>query len=52
MVNDLTRMMLQFSKTNYNYRAIKRNKLEEFSQTFDWHQLVDQYLRAYTIAMG
>ena len=52
VVNDLTRMMLQFSKTNYNYRAIKRNKLEEFSQTFDWHQLVDQYLRAYTIAMG
>lgn len=50
-VEDLAKMLLQFSKTNYNYRAIMRNTLEEFSRTFDWHKLRIHYDEAYAKAV-
>lgn len=44
---DLARMMLQFSKTTSSFRSIQRNKLEEFSQTFDWKHMSKEYDKAF-----
>ena len=47
VVEDLAKLLLQFSKTSASYRAIQRNRLEEFSQIFDWHHLGNEYDQTY-----
>ncbi len=44
---NLARFMLHFVKTTRRYRMIQRNKLEDFSETFDWKVLIDHYKEAY-----
>lgn len=50
VINDLGRLLLQFSKTSQSYREIQRNKLEDFSKVFDWIHLTEEYDQTYDIA--
>ncbi len=47
----LARFMLHFVKTTRRYRMIQRNKLEDFSESFDWKVLISEYKSAYSMAM-
>ena len=44
---DLASYLLQFVKSSSRYRMIQRNKLEDFSEHFDWRNLTDYYDKAY-----
>jgi len=46
-VKDLTAFMFQFVKSSRRYRMIQRNKLEDFSEHFDWRNLTEYYDKAY-----
>ena len=46
-VEDLASYLLQFVKSSRRYRMIQRNKLEDFSEHFDWRNLTDYYDEAY-----
>ncbi|MFT6053962.1 MAG: glycogen(starch) synthase [Roseivirga sp.] len=50
VVEDLAKLMFQFSKSTQGYRSIQRNKLEGFSQAFDWHHLTEEYDETYRMA--
>jgi glycogen(starch) synthase len=47
----LARFMLHFVKTTRRYRMIQRNKLEDFSENFDWKVLINEYKTAYNMAL-
>lgn len=47
----LARFMLHFVKTTRRYRMIQRNKLEDFSENFDWKVLITEYKSAYEMAL-
>lgn len=46
-LNDLATYMFQFVKSSRRYRMIQRNKLEDFSEHFDWRNLTKDYDKAY-----
>jgi len=47
----LAKFMLHFVKTTRRYRMIQRNKLEDFSESFDWKVLISEYKTAYNMAI-
>ncbi len=47
----LARFMLHFVKTTRRYRMLQRNKLEDFSENFDWKVLLKEYETAYSKAL-
>lgn len=51
-IDDLARFLFEFSKTSTRYRTILRNKLEDYSERFDWRLLTLDYDEAYDIALG
>jgi glycogen(starch) synthase len=50
-IEDLTSYMFQFVKSTRRYRMIQRNKLEDFSEHFDWRNLTEYYDNAYSFAI-
>lgn len=48
---NLGRYLLHFVKTNRRYRMLQRNKLEDFSENFDWAVLIEHYQAAYRKAL-
>lgn len=48
VITDLAKMLLHYSKTSANHRAIQRNKLEEFAQNYDWSKLSYAYDLAFS----
>lgn len=51
-INDLTAFLYQFVKSTRRYRMLQRNKLEDFSEHFDWRNLTEYYDKAYEMAIG
>jgi glycogen(starch) synthase len=51
-VDDLARFLFEFARTSRSYRTILRNRLEDYSEKFDWHLLTLDYDEAYDIAVG
>jgi glycogen(starch) synthase len=49
---DLAKMMFSFVKESRRYRITQRNKSEDLSVTFDWHNLIKEYLASYQIAIN
>jgi glycogen(starch) synthase len=49
---NLAKYLLHFVKTNRRYRMFQRNKLEDFSENFDWKVLISNYEEAYENALG
>lgn len=45
--NNLASYLLQFVKGTRRYRMIQRNKLEQFSENFEWGKLTEHYNEAY-----
>jgi glycogen(starch) synthase len=50
-VENLAKLLLHFVKSNRRYRMFQRNKLEDFSEDFDWKVLMAAYDRAYDHAL-
>lgn len=50
-VKDLANFLLQFVKSTARYRMLQRNKLENFSENFDWGVLLEDYKTAYAQAL-
>ncbi|MCE2497012.1 MAG: hypothetical protein J4F31_10625 [Flavobacteriales bacterium] len=50
-VKDLANSLLQFVKSTARYRMLQRNKLENFSENFDWGVLLEYYKTAYSKAL-
>lgn len=50
-INDLTTYLYQFVKSTRRYRMLQRNKLEDFSEHFDWRNLTEYYDKAYEDAV-
>jgi glycogen(starch) synthase len=50
-VEQLGQYLLHFVKTNRRYRLLQRNKLEDFSESFDWKVLIEHYKAAYELAL-
>ena len=50
VVEDLATYLLHFVKHNRRYRIIQRSRAEDFSEHFDWKNLLHHYEKAYTIA--
>lgn len=50
-IERLGRYLLHFVKSNRRYRLLQRNKLEDYSENFDWKLLIDHYREAYEIAV-
>ena len=48
---NLGRYMLHFVKTSRRFRMLQRNKLEDFSENFDWKVLLEHYKEAYDVAL-
>lgn len=48
---DLASYLMQFVKGTRRYRMIQRNKLEDFSEHFDWRNLTEFYDKAYAEAL-
>ena len=48
---DLASYLFQFVKSTRRYRMIQRNKLEDFSEHFDWRNLTEHYDNAYQKAL-
>ncbi len=48
---DLASYLMQFVKSTRRYRMIQRNKLEDFSEHFDWRNLTEFYDKAYAEAL-
>ncbi len=51
LVSDLTKFLFQFVKISQRQRMIMRNKLEDFSENFDWNSLIQFYIDAYEKAI-
>lgn len=51
-VNDLAAYLYHFVKHNRRYRIIQRSKAEDFSEHFDWKNLIHHYEKAYLKAVG
>ncbi|GCD78294.1 glycosyl transferase [Thermaurantimonas aggregans] len=51
IVSDLSKFLFQFVKMSQRQRMIMRNKLEDFSEHFDWSNLVKFYIEAYEFAI-
>lgn len=51
-IDDLANYMLQFVKSTARYRMLQRNKLENFSENFDWNVLLEHYKKAYNHALS
>jgi len=52
MAEKLAKYLLHFVRTNRRYRMFQRNKLEDFSENFDWKVLISNYEEAYDHAIG
>lgn len=52
VISDLAKLMFNFVKTSKRARMDMRNKLEDFSENFDWKQLYDYYHQAYLQALA
>jgi len=52
IANDLAKFLYQFVKTSSRKRMIMRNKLEDFSENFDWGNLIIHYSEAYEFAQN
>lgn len=50
-IERLGRYLLHFVKSNRRYRLLQRNKLEDYSENFDWKLLIDHYREAYEFAV-
>lgn len=50
-VESLAKYLLHFVKSNRRYRMFQRNKLEDFSEDFDWKVLMSAYDEAYSHAI-
>jgi len=51
-VHDLAKVLFSFVKETRRYRIVQRNKAEDVAESFDWHKLIDEYQKAYSIALG
>jgi len=51
-VENLAKFLLHFVKSNRRYRMFQRNKLEDFSEDFDWKVLMAAYDVAYKHALN
>ena len=49
-IKDLSSYLMQFVKSTRRYRMMQRNKLEDFSEHFDWRNLTEYYDKAYELA--
>ncbi|MCB0494554.1 MAG: glycosyltransferase [Cyclobacteriaceae bacterium] len=52
IIEDLAQMMFSFVKESRRYRITQRNKAEDLAESFDWHNLIEHYMKAYTIAIN
>jgi glycogen(starch) synthase len=50
-VENLAKYLLHFVKSNRRYRMFQRNKLEDFSEDFDWKVLMSAYDESYSHAL-
>ena len=50
-IERLGRYLLHFVKSNRRFRLLQRNKLEDYSENFDWKLLIDHYREAYEFAI-
>ena len=50
-VERLGRYLLHFVKSNRRFRLLQRNKLEDFSENFDWKLLLEHYREAYEFSV-
>lgn len=48
---DMANYLFHFVKTTRRYRMIQRNKLEDYSEHFDWKNLAQRYVEAYEMAL-
>lgn len=48
---DMANYLFHFVKTTRRYRMIQRNKLEDYSEHFDWKNLAQRYIEAYNKAL-
>jgi glycogen(starch) synthase len=51
-VQDLAAYLLHFVKANRRFRIMQRTKAEDFSERFDWKQLLSSYEEAYDKALA
>ncbi|WP_421752310.1 glycosyltransferase [Croceimicrobium sp.] len=51
-IEDLANYLLDFVKLSRRYRIIQRNRAEDFSERFDWKQLLPEYEKAYQKALA
>ncbi len=51
-VENLAKYLLHFVSTNRRFRMLQRNKLEDFSENFDWKVLISHYEEAYSKAVN
>jgi glycogen(starch) synthase len=51
-IENLAKFLLHFVKSNRRYRMLQRNKLEDFSEDFDWKVLMGAYDEAYQAALA
>ena len=49
---NLGRYMLHFVKSSRRFRMLQRNKIEDFSENFDWKVLIEHYKEAYSVALA
>lgn len=50
--SELARYLFNFVKTSKRARMDMRNKLEDYSETFDWKELISYYQQAYLQALA
>lgn len=52
VIEDLAQQMFSFVKESRRYRIAQRNKAEDLAESFDWHNLIEHYMEAYSIAIN
>lgn len=52
VIEDLAIYLMEFVKLSRRYRIIQRNRAEDFSERFDWKQLLPEYEKAYNKALN
>jgi len=52
VIEDLASYLMDFVKLSRRYRIIQRNRAEDFSERFDWKQLLPEYEKAYKLALA
>lgn len=50
--DDLAKILFSFVKESRRSRITQRNKAEDLSETFDWHNLIKDYVKAYNFAIN